>query len=32
MHSLRVIKELEEKALVIRRGIIEIMAEGKKDI
>lgn len=30
MHSLRVIKELEEKALVIRRGIIEIMAEGKK--
>ena len=32
MHSLRVIKELEEKALVIRKGIIEIMAEGKKDI
>jgi len=30
MHSQSVINELEEKALIIRRGILEIMAGGKR--
>ncbi|MEM2970058.1 MAG: transketolase, partial [Candidatus Bathyarchaeia archaeon] len=30
MHSQSTIKSLEEKALTIRRGIIEIMANGKR--